>query len=331
MQILNRQQVTGLGGSDPVTALQDIEDTVRLLRSGEAVMPAETHVDLDTPLGKVYALPARVGGRFNATGVKWTAHRPRASDGYPQAMAMTLLNRADNGLPVGLLESGSLTATRTAAVSALALQKAAPREPKRILLLGAGVQARAHLEMLSAHFPDLEMVYCWNRTPDHLVKMLGQAGDLPWPVTQFETLHDALSQHWDALITCTSASEPFLRPGIWRAGTMVLQIGYHEVAFETIAAADQVVVDLWGDFKQTSAKSLFQMYRAGLFDELKVAADLTNLVVDGWRANPTGKVYFSSFGLNVFDIALAARVLQEAVSRGEGCELPFGWETADDN
>lgn len=46
-------------------------------------MPAETHVNLDTPLGKVYALPARVGGRFNATGVKWTAHRPRANDGYP--------------------------------------------------------------------------------------------------------------------------------------------------------------------------------------------------------------------------------------------------------
>ncbi|VEB97532.1 alanine dehydrogenase [Cedecea lapagei] len=327
MHILNRQQVAELGGNDPIKALQDVEDTVRLLRSGDAIMPAETHVDLDTPLGKVYALPARVGGRFNATGVKWTAHRPRAADGYPQAMATTLLNRADNGLPVGLLESGGLTATRTAAVSALALKLASPCRPSRVLLLGAGIQARAHLEMLAAHFPDLEMVYFWNKTPEPLAGMLSHSGELPWPVTQFETLNDALRQHWDALITCTSASEPFLRPGIWRAGTIVLQIGYHEVAFDTIAAADKVVVDLWGDFKLTSAKSLFQMYRAGLFDEKNVAADLAALLVDGWRPAETDRVYFSSFGLNVFDIALAARVLQNAVEQGQGSNLPFGWES----
>lgn len=120
-----------------------------------------------------------------------------------------------------------------------------------------------------------------------------------------------------------------MRPGIWRTGTLVLQIGYHEVAFETIAAADKVVVDSWGDFKLTSAKSLFQMYRAGLFDEKNVAADLTHLLVDGWRPAETDKVFFSSFGLNVFDIALAARVLRAAAEQGTGSNLPFGWEIVD--
>lgn len=81
MRFLTGPQVAALGGLDPHAALQDVTDAVRLLDAGDAMMPAETHVPLDTPPGKVYALPARVGGRFNANGVKWTAHRPSRRTG----------------------------------------------------------------------------------------------------------------------------------------------------------------------------------------------------------------------------------------------------------
>ncbi|WP_202301834.1 ornithine cyclodeaminase [Dryocola clanedunensis] len=323
LRYLTQSQVAALGGTDPQLAFDNVVETVKLMRKGEASMPAETHVNLAAPQGKVYALQARVGGDFNATGVKWTAHRPQAQDGYPMAMAMTLLNRADNGLPVALLQSGSLTATRTAAVSALALKYASPVPPRRILLLGAGVQACAHLKMLAAQFPELEQVDCWNRTPSHLEAMLDRAGSLPWPTQKLTSIEHALAQSWDTLITCTSASQPFIGPQFIQPGRMVMQIGYHEVSFEAIARADKVVVDGWGDYCATSAKSLFQMYRAGGFTQAKMAADLANLVVDNWRAAPGDSVYFSSFGLNVFDIALAARVAQEAERQDVGTALPL--------
>lgn len=323
MRYLTYSQVAALGGNDPLSAFDDVVETVKLLHSGEASMPAETHVDLTSPQGKVYSLPATVGGRFNAAGVKWTAHRPQARDGYPMAMAMTLLNRADNGLPVAIMQSGSLTATRTAAVSALALRYASPKPPRRILLLGAGVQAAAHLKMLAAHFPGLEKIYCWNRTPSHLEAMLNQAETLPWQTEKLTSIEYALAQPWDALITCTSASQPFIGQQFIQPGRMVMQIGYHEVSFEAIARADKVVVDGWGDYCNTSAKSLFQMYRAGEFVVDSVAADLNDLVVNNWRASPTDSVYFSSFGLNVFDIALAARVAQEAERQDVGTALPL--------
>lgn len=323
LRFLTQTQVATLGGNDPLKALDDVEETVRLIRSNDADMPAESHVALGAPQGKVYSLPARVGGRFNATGVKWTAHRPQAQDGFPMAIAMTLLNRADNGLPVALMQSGELTATRTAAVSALALKYAAPCEVKRVLLLGAGVQAAAHLRMLCAVFPKLETLYCWNRTAGHLDVLLSQNAQLPWPVQQFAMLDDALAQPWDALITCTGASQPFVGRQAMRAGSLIMQIGYHEVSFDAINRADKVVVDGWGDYCNTSAKSLFQMYRAGEFTRERVAADLTSLVVDDWRAGKDECVYFSSFGLNVFDIALAARVAQQAELLDIGTILPL--------
>lgn len=83
LRFLTQTQVATLGGNDPLKALADVEETVKLLRSKDAEMPAESHVTLGLPQGRIYSLPARVGGRFNATGVKWTAHRPQAQDAFP--------------------------------------------------------------------------------------------------------------------------------------------------------------------------------------------------------------------------------------------------------
>ncbi|QTF09024.1 hypothetical protein HC231_14735 [Brenneria izadpanahii] len=166
LRYLDRQAVIQLGGTDPRQAFNDVVEVVGLMRRGEAHMTPESHVDLATPRGRAYALPAGVGGRFNAAGVKWTAHRPQIQDQLPQAMALTLINRLSDGVPVGLVESAALTAARTAAVSAVALRYAAPKEVRRVLLIGAGVQAQAHIEMLRVLFPSLEKLAWWNRTPD---------------------------------------------------------------------------------------------------------------------------------------------------------------------
>ncbi|MCR9001281.1 ornithine cyclodeaminase [Rahnella perminowiae] len=317
---LSQQDVMTLGGTQAQAALDDIRDVVTLIRQQQAQMPSETHVTLGGDRGKAYALPASVGGRFNAAGVKWTAHRPDAHDGLPQAMAMTLINRADNGLPLGLVESAALTATRTAAVSALALRHAAPRPVQHVLLLGTGVQAMAHLEMLRQLFPELKQVSWWSRSATVFAP---DSENLPWPLIRFSNLQHACAQDAGAVITCTSAAEPLLGTEAIRPGRLVIQVGYHEVAFEAIARATRVVVDLWGDFCETSAKSLFQMYRAGKFSPDRVDADLTHLLLDGWRPAPDDSVYFSSFGLNVFDIALAARVLALAQQQGTGTLLPL--------
>ncbi len=319
-RFLDSADVAAAGGLDMAAAVADIRAAIALWRSGAAEMPSETSVALGgSPQARAYALPARLGS--TDAGVKWAAHRGVA-DGLPATVALTLVSDAQSGLPLGLVESASLTTTRTAAVSALALLHAASAPIRRVALLGAGAQAAAHLRMLAALFPQLEAVRCWNRTPARVEAMLSTQ-PTPWPVTPAGTL-EAATETADAVISCTAAVTPILRPGVMQRGRIVVQTGYHEAEFDLIDRADAVVVDLWGEFSQTSAKSLFQMHRAGRFPASRVAADLPMLLLDGWRSPPDAAVYVSSFGLNLFDIALAGRVLRSAASRGIGQVLSLG-------
>ncbi len=323
LRFLNAQAVREAGGLDVLAAMADVRDALALWRAGDAEMPAEVSVALgDGVQSRAYALAARLGGAVGLAGVKWTAHRPALADGAPPIVSLTAVTDAATGLPVGIVESAQLTATRTAAVSALALQHGASGPVRRVAVLGAGVQAAAHLRMLAAVFPGLERVMVWNRTP-HRVPALLAAVEVPWPAMAADRIGDAVADA-DAILCCTAAAEPILGVNCVRPGRMVVQAGYHEVSFDAIAASDTVLVDLWGEFRLSSAKSLFQMHRAGRFAADGVAADLPALVLDGWRPRSQASVYFSSFGLNLFDVALAGRVLRQAAAQGLGTVLPLG-------
>lgn len=280
------------------------------------------------PREKAYGLLASLGGRFDAAGLKWTVHRARASDDLPSITSNTFINRLSDGRPLGLVESGLLTTVRTAAVSALAIECLLPAAPRSATLLGAGRQAESHLAMLIARFPSLDTIHLWNRTASRLNSLVQTLPDAMLALDDNPTLvhHqtlDAAIEETDVIVCCTSAPEPFLQPSAVRPDRLIIQAGFHEASFDTIAACDIVTVDLWGDFAETSAKSLFQMVRAGRFRPEQVAADLSGLVVDGWRPPAGSSLYFSSFGLNLFDIALAKRVLQRAEQHDIGTVLPL--------
>lgn len=318
IRVLDAAAVRAAGGLGVAAAMDDIRVALAALRDGTAEMPAETSVSLGpagTAQARAYALPARVGAW---AGVKWTAHAPAGI--VPSNRALSVVNDALTGQPIGLVDSVALTAVRTAAVSAFILDL---RPPRRVAVLGAGRQGRAHLAMLAERFADLDGVALWNRTPKRAMQVA--AGDFPWPVEVCET-PEAACAGADVVMACTTSPAPYLGADAFGSGRMLMQIGYNEVRFSAIDRADAVVVDLWGDFCRTSAKSLFQMYRAGRFDPARVAADLAAVVLDGWRPGPGAALYFSSFGLNIFDIALAARVLSEAARRGVGLCIPWSGE-----
>lgn len=324
LRYLSRADVLASGGDDIARAVNDVVAALRLMRQGNAMMLPETVLPVDDGVrGTLYGLPARLSGSYDAAGLKWTAHRHDTGDRLPGILSLTVLNDATTLLPRAILESALLTSVRTAAVSALALRHLMAANPGKVALLGAGAQACCHLRMLLALFPGLESIVVWNRTPaaaERMIDTVGQAS--PVPIHLQAQLPRALDDA-DAVIACTASTRPFIDETAVRKGRVLLQVGCHEVTFEAIDACDEVVVDLWGEFRLTSAKSLFRMHRAGRFGSDRVAADLGRVVLDGWRPLPGASVYFSSFGLNIFDIALASRIADTAESLGLGTLLPL--------
>ncbi|WP_420326601.1 hypothetical protein [Mameliella sp.] len=308
---LNRRDLVAAGALDWDAALADVHDALALLRDGKAEMAAENVLPLGAdPRAKGYGLPARVGGRFAAAGLKWTIHRPEAPQGGEAITSRTILDDLDTGLPMGVVDSAMLTRVRTAALSGAVVRALKPRV-RRVAILGAGAQAEMHLRMTQAVLPDLAEVHHWTRS--------GRALQVPEGVlVRSHRTASAASLSAEVTFACTSAPEPILGPEVMTRGALVLQTGFHEVSFDAIDRADAVTCDLWGDFARTSAKSLFQMHRAGRFPASRVAADAPAILLDGWRPDPAACVYFSSFGLNIFDIALAARLMRRATDLGLG-------------
>ena len=328
IRFLSREDVIASGGRDTARAVRDVEKAMRQLRSGDAIMVPESSVPLTGPASaRAYALPARVGGASGVAGVKWVAYGERDGGPGPAALSLTLINDARSGRPLACVESGLLTAVRTAAVSAIALRAITPVPARRVALIGAGLQASAHLRMLRECPGAIREVLVWNRTASRVSEMIARtAGSGPPEVRPVASLAEAIAQV-DVLMACTSSESPIIDRSAVRPGRTLMQIGHNEVTFGAIDACDHVVVDLWGEFRLTSAKSLFRMHRAGRFPESRVSADLPSVLHDGWTPAPDSSVYFSSFGLNILDIALAARVVETAETRGIGSRLVLSGAT----
>ena len=324
LRILSRANALAAGAGDWSLAVEDVRETTRLLRLGEAVMVDECVLPVGTdPREKAYGLPASVGGRYDAAGLKWAMHRAAPGADLPSITSTTLVNRLSDGRPLGLVESALLTRMRTAAVSAIAMQTLAADRIRTVAILGAGAQAKAHAEMVRTLFPTVAAIRLWNRTPERRDVLLSELRSQEGPPLQAAATLLAAITDADVVLCCTAAPTPLLGREALRPGRLVVQAGFNEIGFGAIDGFDAVAVDLWGGFAETSAKSLFQMYRAGRFEPSRVAADLAAIVVDGWRPDETASVLFSSFGLNVFDIALAARVLARAEADDIGTVVPL--------
>jgi len=337
---LDRDAIIHCGGLDISAALHDVEEALRLQERGCTTMPLEVplrwshetgtrttgrHPDRAAPSeAGIYALPAYVGGQLPVAGVKWTAHRSdNAHPELPRVMGLIVLNDAESGQPIAVLESALIGAVRTAATSAVAIRHLGRQNARTAAILGTGLQARVHLHMLAQVMSDLRTVLVANRTREHAVRMVSELHHLlPCPVKTVDSPKAAF-QASDLMITCTAASEPFVEADWIHPGLLAIHVGPFEFTFDAVDAFAKVVVDKWGEFKHTSLKGLFQMYRAGRFRESDVWADLPDLLYGRKTVAPGDSVLVSLFGLSIFDVAVAWRIARNAERIGAGRVLPL--------
>src|SRR3954470_6221744 len=98
----------------------------------------------------------------SSMGIKMVTYYPGNAAGHlPTHMAVIALFDPKTGEPLALMDGRYITEMRTAAVSAVATHALARRDAKVLTLLGAGVQAHAHLEVLP-HVRQFEEVRVWN-------------------------------------------------------------------------------------------------------------------------------------------------------------------------
>src|SRR5438552_18770255 len=117
------------------------------LSAGHASMPTRIAAMVPQRGGLLAAMPAFLPASGALT-TKLVSLFPRNTD-RPTHQAVIVAFDPETGTPDALLDGEAITAARTAACSALATDPLARADPYRLVVIGTGVQARAHLRAAS--------------------------------------------------------------------------------------------------------------------------------------------------------------------------------------
>lgn len=181
------------------------------LSAGRVVQPVRTVLPIATHRGFFGVMPAYAG----VLGAKLVTFYPE-NVGVHTHHALIVLFREATGEPLAVLDGRLITEMRTAAVSAVATRRLARENAHSLALLGAGVQARSHLEALRLvrNFDDVRV---WSPRSaaafavEHQVRATGSA--------------EEAVQGADVVVVATSAKTPVLE-GAWLApGVHVNAVG----------------------------------------------------------------------------------------------------------
>ena len=287
--------------------------------AGEAALPLRQFMAVPGRPGKLGLMPGALADP-PCFGVKIVSKflRPPGSPHGTHVGAM-LLFEAEHGLPVALIEGGSLTAIRTAAMTALATDLLAAPGASRLLICGAGEQALWHLRAFRATRA-LDAVTVWTRDPAKAAAFAAAHN-----VAAVANLERAVADA-DIVCTTTSAAEPFLQGRWLRPGQHINLVGSAipetaEADVETVARSRYFV-----DYRPAALVQAGELKRAiatGAVGEDHIVAEIGAVAARtlAGRSSSAEITLYKSLGVAAQDLAAATALVEAASAAGEGVEF----------
>jgi ornithine cyclodeaminase len=284
-----------------VRAAVSIADAVEALRSGLVadVPPQPARGATAWTAGELLVMPAEAGA---VAGVKLVT----VGRGAVRVQGVYVLFDAATLTPLVVADAAELTLLRTAALSALAVDRLAPPSASVLAVVGTGPQAREHVRAMCAVRP-IESVVVRGRTADRAGQFVGALRDeLGIPVVTGSDVSGA-----DIVCLCTTSTTPVVSAADLAPHACVTAIGAHrpdarEVAADVVASSFVVVDD--AEAARCEAGDLVLAIAEGLASAELFAHDLAGVVRGSVAVPPGGRTLFKSVGFGLADL-LVARLL----------------------
>ena len=321
-----------LSGDDVRTALkmpdciEAMDAVLQELAAGELYLPLRSVIRPPKSPGLMGLMTAHRAGDTPAFGLKAVAIFPEnPSRGLDAHQGVVVVFDGEDGRVRGIVDASAVTAIRTAAVSAVATRVLSVGNAGTLAVLGAGVQAAAHIEAMAYVLP-LERVRIYARRAEPAQELAAETAErYGVEAMAAGSVEEAVR---DAAVVCTTttAREPIVERGWLAPGTHVNAVGSsipttRELSGETMAAA-RIVVDARESALNESGDILLAM-REGALAESVPLVELGE-VLSGrapGRANAEELTVFVSLGLAVEDLAAAELTLRAAEAAGLGAEV----------
>jgi ornithine cyclodeaminase/alanine dehydrogenase-like protein (mu-crystallin family) len=285
-------------------AIQAVEQALHAGLDPEADLP-RTMLDIDA--GQLLLMPSTTS---SYTGVKIAAiaaHDPTST--RPRITATYLLMDSATLCPVALVDGSALTLLRTAAVSAVAVDRLAVPDAKRLVVFGAGPQARSHVEAMRAVRP-IASVGVVARRPGQAAELVEhcRAAGLDAEAVTPQAIANA-----DVIVCCTTSREPLFPGRSVAPHTAVVAIGSHEpTARETdteLLGVATLVVEARAAALREAGDILIPL-RAGDISADAISGNLAELVHGTVDLMPSRPRLFKSVGMSWQDLVVATAAVQ---------------------
>jgi alanine dehydrogenase len=309
--VLSQQQVEELLDLDRL--IDALADAHRELSEGKASMPPRIAAFAERN-GLLGAMPAYLPS--SGLACKLVSLFPENRDRHTHQALIAVFDQT-NGTPVALMDGTYITATRTAAGSALATRLLAREDVRVLAILGAGVQARTHADALR-RVRDFDEVRVASRDPQRAAALAEEIGG-----TVAESFEQAV-RGADVVAATTHATEPivlrdWLEPGAHVNSVGANPAGRGEVDPAIVRDAAVVAVE-YRESTLAPPPAGASEFRDGAPDGV---VELGELVArsKGGRSSREQITLYKSVGVAVQDAAAAALVLAAARQRSVGREI----------
>ena len=285
---------------------------------GHTEMPPKPGVH-SLPDAFIHAMPAYIPA-LRAIGMKWVSGYPtNQARGLPYITGLLILNDAETGIPLAVMDCTWITAMRTGAATALAARYLARPGSEIVGILGCGVQGRTNLEALVTLFP-VKRVMAYDKTPENAQRYAAEvSARFGLDVTAVSAPRQAVTG-CDMVVTAgpiLHTPHATIKAGWLDAGAFASLVDYDSFwDGPALQEADKFCTD---DIPQ------LETYRSvGYFRSIPpIHASLGELVTGQkpGRQSPAERTIACNLGLALDDIATAPIVYRRAVERGIGTWL----------
>jgi ornithine cyclodeaminase/alanine dehydrogenase-like protein (mu-crystallin family) len=302
--------------------------TLSALARGETILPLRQILWLPERIGALGLMPGALP-KEGVLGVKaitlFPGNEGTARDTHQGAV---LLFEAAHGSLIAVIDATSITAIRTAAVSGLATRLLAREDAGDLAILGAGTQARTHLEAMRC-VRTIRRVRVTSRRPESAKTFAERESRKHGiPVEAVGTPREAVAGA-DLICTTTSARDPIL-DGDWIAeGAHINAVGSSIPAARELDTRAVVRSRLYADRRESlvnEAGDFLTPKKEGAIDDSHIVGEIGEVAIGKapGRKSPSEITLFKSLGLAVEDVASARHIYGKAKETGLGRFLELG-------
>jgi ornithine cyclodeaminase/alanine dehydrogenase-like protein (mu-crystallin family) len=306
--VLSRADVRRLLDLDQL--LDALERVFIELSAGRASVPPR--IAAETERGLLAAMPGYTDGILETKLVSVFAGNHEV--GLPSHQATIALFDDKTGKPLALMDGTEITAVRTGAASAVATRALSRPDARVLAVLGAGVQARSHIDA-ATRVREFAEVRVASRSAEHARALADEVGG-----TAGASFEEAVAGA-DVVCACTDAGQPVFAAESLEPGMHVTSVGASRDGPELDPAV------MGRGLLAVESRVAFEPYPAGAHELQELdpndAVELGEILA-GTREGRTSSeqiTIYKSMGHAVEDAAAAGLVYRRAVEDGVGTEV----------